>query len=66
MYIVLPLATTQGAVIVGAVIVEVVVVRKSTFIHHHHYPEGVVYRGFCLDSSAVAVSEITSRRWWCV
>ena len=34
--------------------------------HHHHNPEGVVYRNFCLNSATVAVSEITSRRWWCI
>ena len=27
---------------------------------------GVVYRGVCFDSSTVAVSEIASRRWWCI
>ena len=42
--------------------------RKSGFIHHHHHhhPEGVVYRSFCLNSSTVAVSEIASRRLWCI
>ena len=41
--------------------------RKSESIHHHHHhPEGVVYRGVCLNYGAVAVSEITSRRWWCI
>ena len=39
--------------------------RKNDFIHHHH-PEGVVYRCFCLNSSTFAVSEIVSRRWWCI
>ena len=34
--------------------------------HHHHHQEGVVYRSFCLSSSAFAVSKVTSRRWWCV
>ena len=32
--------------------------------HHHHHPEGVVYRNWCLNSGTVAVSNITSRRWW--
>ena len=27
---------------------------------------GVVYRGFCLNSGIVAVSNVTSRRWWCI
>ena len=27
---------------------------------------GAVYRGVCLNSSAVAVSETASRRWWCI
>ena len=40
------------------------IVRKSDFIHHH--PGGVVYGSFCLNSSTVAVSKITSRRWWCI
>ena len=34
--------------------------------HRHHHPEGVVYRTFCLNSSTSAVSEIASRRWWCI
>ena len=29
-------------------------------------PPRVVYRGFCLNSVAVAVSKVTSRRWWCI
>ena len=33
---------------------------------HHHHPEGVVHRHFCLNSSAVAVRKVTSRRWWCI
>ena len=41
--------------------------RKSDFTHRrHHHPEGVVYRSFCLNSSTFAVSEIASRRWWCI
>ena len=42
--------------------------RKTDSIHHHHHhhPEGVVYRSFCLNSSTFAVSEIASRRWWCI
>ena len=52
--------------------------RKTDSIHHHHHqhhqhhqhhhhPEGVVYRGFCLNSSTIAVSKGTSRRrWWCI
>ena len=40
-------------------------IRKTDSIHHH-YPEGVVYRSSCLNSSTVAVSEIPSRRWWCI
>ena len=43
--------------------------RKADSIHHHHHhhhPEGVVYRSFCLNSSTSAVSEIVSRRWWCI
>ena len=39
--------------------------RKTDSIHHHH-PEGVVYRSFCFNSSTVAVSKVTSRRWWCI
>ena len=39
--------------------------RKTESIHHHH-PEGVVYRSVCLNSGTVAVSNITSRRWWCI
>ena len=39
--------------------------RKSDSIHHHH-TEGVVYRGFCLNSGTVAVSKVSSRRWWCM
>ena len=27
---------------------------------------GVVYRGFCLNAGTVEVSEIASRRWWCI
>ena len=42
------------------------VTRKSEFIHHHdHQQRGVVYRGFRLGSSTVAVSEVASGRWWC-
>ena len=44
-------------------------IRKTDSIHHHHHhhhPEGVVYRGFCLNSSTAAVSKIVSRRWWCI
>ena len=40
--------------------------RKNEFIHRHHHPEGVVYRSVCLYSSAGAVSEVASRRWWCI
>ena len=41
--------------------------RKSDFMHHHHHhPEGMVYRNLCLNSSTLAVSEIASRRWWCI
>ena len=40
-------------------------VRMTDSIHHHH-PEGVVYRSFCLNSGTVAVSKVTSRRWWCI
>ena len=40
--------------------------RKSDFIHHHDHPKGVVYRGLCLKPSAVAVSKVPSRRWWCI
>ena len=39
--------------------------RKSDFAHHH-LPEGVVHRSCCLNSSTFAVSEIVSRRWWCI
>ena len=39
--------------------------RKTDSIHHHH-PEGVVYRSCCFDSSTFAVSEIASRRQWCI
>ena len=44
------------------------VIRKSHFVHHHHHhhPGGVVYRSFCLNSNTFAVSEIASRRWWCI
>ena len=42
-----------------------VIYRKTDSIHHHH-PEGVVYRSVCLNSSRVAVSKVTSRRWWCI
>ena len=38
---------------------------KTDSIHHHH-PEGAVYRNCCLNSSTVAVSKVTSRRWWCI
>ena len=41
-------------------------IRKTESIHHRHRPEGVVYRSFCLNSGTVAVSEFTSRRWWCI
>ena len=41
------------------------VYRKTDSIHHHH-PEGVVYRGFCLNSSTVAVSKFPFRWWWCI
>ena len=46
-------------------------IRKTDSIHHHHHhlhhhAEGVVYRSFCLNSSALAVSETASRRWWCI
>ena len=44
---------------------ELYVVRKTDSIHHHH-PEGVVYRGFCLNSSTVAVSKFPFRWWWCI
>ena len=37
--------------------------RKSDFVHHHHHPEGLVYRGFCFNSSTSAVSKVTSRMW---
>ena len=40
--------------------------RKSDFLHHHQHPEGVVYRSFCLNSNTFAVSEIVSRRGWCI
>ena len=40
--------------------------RKSDFIHHNHHPEGVVYRNFGLNSSTFAISEIASKRWWCI
>ena len=40
--------------------------RHRHLHHHHHHPEGVVYRSLCLNSSTVAVSEMVSRRWWCV
>ena len=39
--------------------------RKTDAIHRHH-PEGVVYRSFHLNSSTFAVSEVVSRRWWCI
>ena len=39
--------------------------RKTDSIHHHHL-EGVVYRSFCRNSGTVAVSKVTSRRWWCM
>ena len=39
---------------------------KTDSIQHHHHPEGVVYRNFCFNSGTIAVSKITSRRWWCV
>ena len=29
-------------------------------------PHGLVYRSFCLNSSTLAVSKVTSRRWWCI
>ena len=38
--------------------------RKTDSIHHH--PERLVYRSFCLNSGTVAVSKVTSRRWWCI
>ena len=38
--------------------------RKTDSIHHH--PKGVVYRSFCFNSGTVAVSKVTSRRWWCI
>ena len=40
--------------------------RRNGLIHHHHHPEGVVYRGFRLNSGKVAVSKGTARRWWCI
>ena len=40
--------------------------RKNDLIHHRIHPEGVVYRSLCLNSSTFAVSEIASRRWWCI
>ena len=44
-----------GPVIIAIIVIIVILVirnniRKTDSIHHHH-PEGVVYRGFCLDSS---------------
>ena len=39
--------------------------RKTDSIHHHH-PEGLCREAPCLNSSAVAVSEVASRRWWCI
>ena len=39
--------------------------RKNDFMHNHHR-EGVVHRSSCLNSSTFAVSEIASRRWWCI
>ena len=41
-----------------------IITRKTDSIHHH--PEGMVYRSFCLNSGTVAISKITSRRWWCI
>ena len=41
------------------------IIRKTDSIHHHH-PEGVVYRGFCLNSGTVAVSKFPFRWWWCI
>ena len=38
-------------------------IRKTDSRHHHH-PEGVVYRGFCLNSGTVAVSKFPFRWWW--
>ena len=40
-------------------------IRKTASIHRHH-PEGVVYGSVCLNSGTLAVSEITSCRWWCI
>ena len=40
-------------------------IRRSDLVRHSH-PKGVVYRLFSLNSSTDAVSEIASRRWWCV
>ena len=40
-------------------------IRKTDSIHHNH-PEGVVYRGVCLNSGTVAVSSNTSGRSWCI
>ena len=37
-----------------------------TFVHHHHHLEGVVCKSFCLNSGTSAVSEVASRRWWCI
>ena len=39
--------------------------RKTDSIHHHH-PEGVVYRGFCINSGTVAVSKFPFRWWRCI
>ena len=50
---------------VEANLVVYIYIRKSDSTHHQH-SEGVVYRGFCLNSSTVAVSKMASRRWWCI
>ena len=42
-----------GGVSAGQVLPRACVCRKSDSIHHH-YPEGVVYRSFCLNSSILA------------
>ena len=41
-------------------------IRKTDSIYTTNHPEGVVYRSFCFNSSTVAVSEVVSRRWWCI
>ena len=65
-----PLDWIQGAVAAGRDAIPAAYeksgLRKSDFVHHHHHPDGVVYRSFCLNSSAFAVSEIASRRRWCI